>query len=146
MTHGRCIWLYMLLCCFECKRHFFNKTFLSACICKFVNSFSMLHTVLCLHGHIGMSVFQCHNHWSEHWGQCTFWQTKHCLLSCGIVSNPFRLFVNFVICVVIDILAGMCCLRLVWAHIKRLPSLWCLRWLCWRNPRAQHDHWMHSHP
>lgn len=75
-----------------------------------------------------------------------FRQTKHCLLLFAIVSNPFRLSANFVICVVIDILAGMSCLRFPWAQIKRLPSLWCLRWLYWRNPRAQHDHWMYSHP
>ncbi len=119
----------------------------TTCICKFVNSFSALLTVLCLHGHIGMSVFYCHYHWRGRWERCTFFrQTKHCLLLFGIISNPFRLTANFVICVVIYILAGISCLRFPWAQIKRLPSLWCLRWLYWRNPRAQHDHWMYSHP
>lgn len=116
---GGCIWLHMLKCCLK---HFINKTFVlltfvrmcacseSTCICKFVNSFSPLLTVLCIYGHVGMSVFYCHDHWRGRWERCTFFrQTKHCLLLFGIISNPFRLSANFVICVVIDILAGISC-------------------------------------
>lgn len=65
----------------------------------------MVHTVLCLHGHIGMSVFKCH--WRGHLNEALF-DRQNTACSCfGIVSDLFRLFVNSVICAVIDILAGL---------------------------------------